>query len=405
MAGARSRNFAGWPLFANSFRPFFLLAAVQAALSILAWLPMFYGELSVSSAFAPRDWHIHEMLYGFLPAVITGFLFTAIPNWTGRLPIQGAPLAALLTVWLAGRVAVTLSANTGWAFALVADAAFLALVVAAATREIIAGGNWRNLPVVGLVLVLLAGNVAFHVETHYEGAADVSIRVGIGVVILLIGLIGGRIIPSFTRNWLVKFNPGRLPVPFGRFDGAVIGLSALALIAWIAAPLNTVTGVAMAVVGVLHLVRLARWAGDRTTRERLLLILHVGYVFVPLGFILNAVAAFGELPPSAGIHAWMAGAAGTMTLAVMTRASLGHTGQALTASPAIQGIYAAIIIAALARVAAVVLPAYSGVLLHIAACGWILAFLGFAVAFGPLLAGSGRRALATMGVPASPTQA
>ncbi|PWE76973.1 short-chain dehydrogenase [Bradyrhizobium sp. SUTN9-2] len=400
MAGARSRNFAGWPLFANSFRPFFLLAAIQAALSILVWLPMFYGELSVSSAFAPRDWHIHEMLYGFLPAVITGFLFTAIPNWTGRLPIQGAPLAGLVTVWLAGRVAVTLSATTGWTFALVVDAAFLALVVAAATREIIAGGNWRNLPVVGLVLVLLAGNVAFHVETHYAGAADVSIRVGIGVVVLLIGLIGGRIIPSFTRNWLVKFNPGRLPVPFGRFDGAVIGLSALALIAWIAAPLNMITGVAMAAVGVLHLVRLARWAGDRTTRERLLLILHVGYVFVPLGFILNAVAAFGELPPSAGIHAWMAGAAGTMTLAVMTRASLGHTGQALTASPAVQAIYAAIVIAALARIGAVVLPAYGDVLLYVAGCGWILAFLGFAVAFGPLLAGSGRRALATMGVPA-----
>ncbi|MBR0710828.1 NnrS family protein [Bradyrhizobium liaoningense] len=400
MAGARSRNFAGWPLFANSFRPFFLLAAIQAGLSILAWLPMFYGELSVTSAFAPRDWHVHEMLYGFLPAVITGFLFTAIPNWTGRLPIQGTSLAALLVVWLAGRVAVTLSAEIGWAFALVVDAAFLALVVAAATREIIAGGNWRNLPVVVLVLMLLSGNVGFHLEAHYEGAADVSIRVGVSVVMLLIALIGGRIIPSFTRNWLVKFNPGRLPVPFGRFDGAVIGASALALIGWIAAPLNMVTGVLMAVVGVLHLVRLARWAGDRTTRERLLLILHVGYVFVPFGFILNALAAFGELPPSAGIHAWMAGAAGTMTLAVMTRASLGHTGQALTASPATQAIYVAIVVAALARVCAAVVPAHGDVLLHVAAFGWVAAFLGFAVAFGPLLAGSPRRALAIMGVPA-----
>lgn len=398
MAGARSRNYEGWPLFANSFRPFFLLAAIQAGISILAWLPIFYGELSVSSAFAPRDWHIHEMLYGFLPAVITGFLFTAIPNWTGRLPIQGPPLGALLMVWLAGRIAVTVSADLGWAFALVVDAAFLTLVVAAATREIIAGGNWRNLPVVGLVLVLLAGNLGFHVETHVQGTADVSIRVGIGVVVLLIALIGGRIIPSFTRNWLVKFNPGRLPVPFGRFDGAVIGLSALALIAWIVAPLTMITGVAMAAAGVLHLVRLARWAGDRTTRERLLLILHVGYVFVPFGFILNALAAF-ELPPSAGIHAWMAGAAGTMTLAVMTRASLGHTGQALTASPATQAIYAAIVIGALARVAAVLSPTQQDVLLHVAACGWIVAFLGFAVAFGPLLAGSRRRALATMGVP------
>ncbi|MGX4769516.1 NnrS family protein [Bradyrhizobium guangdongense] len=401
MAGARSRNFAGWPLFANSFRPFFLLAAVQAGLSILVWLPMFYGELSVTSAFAPRDWHVHEMLYGFLPAVITGFLFTAIPNWTGRLPIQGKSLGALVVVWLAGRAAVALSAETGWAYALLVDAAFLTLVVAAATREIIAGSNWRNLPVVVLVLLLLSGNIAFHLEAHYEGAADLSIRIGISVVILLISLIGGRIIPSFTRNWLVKFNPGRLPVPFVRFDGAVIGLTALGLIAWIAAPLTMITGVVMGLAGALHLVRLARWAGDRTTRERLLVILHVGYAFVPLGFLLNALAGFGVLPPSAGIHAWMVGAAGIMTLAVMTRASLGHTGQALTASLVTQGIYAAIIIAALARVSAVLLPAHSDVLLHIAACGWIVAFLGFAAAFGPLLAGNPRRALAIMGVPAA----
>ncbi|MDA9413254.1 NnrS family protein [Bradyrhizobium sp. CCBAU 45384] len=400
MAGARSRHFQGFPLFANSFRPFFLLAAIQAALSILIWLPMFYGELSVTSAFAPRDWHVHELLYGFLPAVITGFLFTAIPNWTGRLPIQGASLGALLVVWLAGRAAVALSAEIGWRFALAVDAAFLTLVVAAATREIIAGGNWRNLPVVGLVLVLLSGNVAFHLEAHFDGAADISIRIGVGVVVLLISLIGGRIIPSFTRNWLVKFNPGRVPVPFGRFDGVVIGLSALALIAWIAAPLNAVTGVALALVGMLHLIRLARWAGDRTTRERLLVILHVGYAFVPLGFILNALAGFGVLPPSAGIHAWMVGAAGIMTLAVMTRASLGHTGQALTASPATQIIYIAIIVAALTRIAAVVLPAHGDVLLHLAACGWIVAFLGFAVAFGPLLTGSPRRALAIMGAAA-----
>lgn len=401
MASARSRNFGGWPLLATSFRPFFLLAAIQAGLSILVWLPMFHGELSVTSAFAPRDWHVHEMLYGFLPAVITGFLFTAIPNWTGRLPIRGPALGALAIVWLAGRFAVTLSAQTGWLFALVVDAAFLALVVAAAMREIIAGGSWRNLPVVALVLLLLAANVAFHLEAHVEGAADASIRVGIGVVVTMISLIGGRIIPSFTRNWLVKFNPGRLPVPFGRFDGAVIGCSALALVAWIVAPSNMITGLVMAMVGVMHLVRLGRWAGDRTTRERLLLILHVGYLFVPLGFLLSSLAAIGVLPPSAGIHAWMAGAAGIMTLAVMTRASLGHTGQALTASPATQGIYVAIVIAALARVSAVVFPAHSDALLHIAACGWVVAFLGFAIAFGPLLAGSRLRALAIVGMPAA----
>ena len=393
MAHTRSRIHEGWPLFANSFRPFFLLGAIQAAIAILVWLPLFYGELSLTSAFAPRDWHIHEMLYGFLSAVVTGFLFTAIPNWTGRLPLKGTPLGVLVSVWLAGRLVVTLSAETGWAFALIVDAAFLTLVVAAAAREIIAGGNWRNLPVVGLATLLLAGNIGFHVEAHVSGSADYAIRVGIAVVVLMISLIGGRIIPSFTRNWLVRENPGRLPVPFGRFDGLVVAFSAVALTCWIIAPMANVTGAAAALAGILHVVRLGRWAGHRTLRERLLVILHIGYAFVPVGFLLLAAAMFADVAPSAGIHAWMAGAAGIMTLAVMTRASLGHTGQALTATAATQAIYAAIIVAALTRICAAIAPSHSETLLHVAAFAWVLAFAGFAVAFGPLLLGS-RRALA-----------
>ena len=394
MVGPQSRTSPGWLLFANSFRPFFLLGAIQAALTILVWLPVFFGELSISSAFTPLNWHIHEMLYGFLPAVITGFLFTAIPNWTGRLPIRGAPLAVLVIVWLAGRLAVTFSATTGWAVALVVDVAFLVLIAAAAAREIIAGKNWRNLRVVSLVLLLLAGNIVFHLEAHFEGTADYAIRIGIAAIVLLLSLIGGRIIPSFTRNWLVRENPGRLPVPFNRLDGVTIGLSVVVLLMWIVLPLNKITGVGLALAGLLHLVRLARWAGDRTVRERLVLILHVAYVFIPLGFLLEAAAAFTSLLPSAGIHAWMAGAAGSMTLAVMTRATLGHTGQALRASVATQVIYVAIIVGALARISAVVWPAYMVVLLHVAACGWAIAFLGYAIAFGPLILGSRRRALA-----------
>ena len=141
-------------------------------------------------------------------------------------------------------------------------------------------------------------------------------------------------------------------------------------------------------------MRLARWAGDRTFRERLLLILHVGYAFVPLGFLLNAASAFGLVPPGAGVHAWMAGAAGTMTLAVMSRATLGHTGQPLTASRATQAIYLAIIVAALARVCAVIEPATAEPLLHLAAFAWAAAFFGFAIAFGrcwPAPTAGGRR--------------
>ena len=387
----RFRVHQGWPLLASGFRPFFLFGSIFAGLTILVWLPVFHGEITLTSAFAPRDWHVHEMLYGYLPAVITGFLFTAIPNWTGRLPIQGTPLLVLVIVWIAGRLCVTFSAETGWLAAMLVDAGFLLLVAAAAAREILAGRNWRNLNVLLLVLLLLAGNVAFHLEAHFHGAADIGIRIGIGVVVLLISLIGGRVIPSFTRNWLVRENPGRLPVPFGRFDVIVVAIGALALAFWVVSPAGHYTGAALAIAGLLHLVRLGRWAGDRTWRERLVLILHVGYAFVPLGFLLNAMSAFELVPAGTGIHAWMAGAAGTMTLAVMSRATLGHTGQQLTASRATQAIYAAIVVAALSRVCAVIEPAYSEPLLHLAAFAWAAAFLGFAITYGPLLIGSGRR--------------
>jgi uncharacterized protein involved in response to NO len=296
-------------------------------------------------------------------------------------------LLALVLIWIAGRIGVTFSAETGWLVAMLIDASFLALVAAAAAREILAGRNWRNLNVVMLVLLLLAGNVAFHLEAHFHGGAEAGIRIGIAVVVLLISLIGGRIIPSFTRNWLVRENPGRLPVPFGRFDVIVVAISALALLCWIANPGGILAGAALALTGLLHLVRLARWAGDRTARERLLLILYVAYAFVPLGFLLNAASAFGLVPAGAGIHAWMAGAAGIMTLAVMSRATLGHTGQRLTASVTTQLIYAAIIVAALARICAAVDPSHNGPLLHLAAFAWAAAFLGFSISFGRLLTG------------------
>ena len=390
-ATPQKRTYDGVPLFSYGFRPFFLLGSIYAGLVILVWLPVFHGEITLTSGFAPRDWHVHEMLFGYLPAVITGFLFTAIPNWTGRLPIQGKPLIALVAVWLAGRAAVTFSADTGWLVAMLVDCGFLLLVAAAAAREILAGRNWRNLNVVMVLGLLLAGNVAFHLEAHFHGAADIAVRFGIAAVVLLIALIGGRIVPSFTRNWLVRENPGRLPVPFGRFDIIVVAVGALASLCWVVRPVGDLTGGALALAGVLHLVRLGRWAGDRTWRERLLLILHVGYAFIPLGFLLNAASAFDLVAVGAGIHAWMVGAAGIMTLAVMSRATLGHTGQPLTASLATEAIYAAIVVAAVSRICAVIEPAHSDPLLHLAALAWAAAFFGFAVIYGPLLAGVDRR--------------
>ena len=389
--GSQRPAYQGPAILSYGFRPFFLLGAICAGLAILVWLPVFHGELSLHSAFAPRDWHVHEMLFGYLPAVMTGFLFTAMPNWTGRLPIQGRPLLLLVLVWIAGRIAVTVSADTGWLLAFLIDVSFLALVVAMTAREIIAAKNWRNLKVILLIGLMLTGNIAFHVEAHTNGGADDSVRIGLAVVILLISLIGGRIIPNFTRNWLAREKPGRLPAPFGRFDMAIVAITALVLVLWIARQQGLMVGSLLALVGVLHLVRLGRWAGDRTFGERLVLILHVGYAFVPLGFLLGAMAAIGLIPASAGIHAWMAGAAGVMTLAVMTRASLGHTGQPLTASLPTQAIYVAAIVAALARICAAIDLQLNEALLHLAAGAWVAAFLGFAMVYGPALLGVDKR--------------
>src|SRR4051812_16353073 len=382
----RLRTYGGPALLSYGFRPFFLLGAIFAGVAVMLWLPMFYGDITLRTAFAPRDWHVHELLYGYLPAAMTGFLLTAIPNWTGRLPIQGTPLLTLVIVWIAGRLAVALSADIGWSAAALIDVSFLVLVTAAAIREIAAGRNWRNLKVAAMLSVLLLGNVAFHLEAHLNGTADVGIRIGIAGIVLLIAVIGGRIIPSFTRNWLARQKPGRMPAPPSRFDVAVAVASAAALALWVRQPEGAVSGGMLTLLGVLHLARLARWAGWRTLPERMLLVLHVAYAFVPFGFFLGAAAAFGFVAPSAGIHAWTAGAAGTMTLAVMSRATLGHTNNPVTASLATRAIYAAVVTAALARVCAALEPAWTGPRLQLAAVTWCLAFFGFAVAFGPVLA-------------------
>jgi uncharacterized protein involved in response to NO len=382
----RLRDYDGPAILSYGFRPFFLLGSIYAGLAVLVWLPLFYGEIGLPTLFAPRDWHVHEMLYGFLPAVITGFLLTAIPNWTGRLPIQGRPLLVLVLAWLAGRLAVTGSGAIGWLAAAVIDASFLVLVAAAAAREIFVGRNWRNLKIVLVLCVLLAGNLTFHVEAQVGGVAEYGARLGIAATILLIMLIGGRIIPSFTRNWLVRENPGRLPASFGSYDKiSLIGAGA-ALLAWLVAPDFAGAGVLLVAAGVLQAARLVRWAGDRTARDPLVVILHVAYAFVPLGFLLVGASSFGIVPPSAGLHGWMGGAAGTMTLAVMSRASLGHTGRPLEASRALQAVYALVVGGALARVGAALQPSLSFMLLHVAAFAWAGAFLGFAVSYWPILA-------------------
>lgn len=384
------RSWTGPAIFSFGFRPFFLGAAVWAAVAMLLWIPMLSGHLTLPSAFDPVSWHAHEFLFGYLAAVAAGFLLTAVPNWTGRLPIVGWPLAGLWSLWLAGRLVVAVSAGLPSGLAALADLSFLAVFALAIGREIVQGRNWRNLIVLAMLSVLLVGNALFHYEAARgeNAAGGYGLRIGLGAAIMMIAVIGGRIVPSFTRNWLVRRGDGPLPVPpMQRFDKVTLVALVAALLLWVLAPDAQMTGGILMVTAALHFARLARWKGYRTAAEPLVLVLHVGYAFLPLGALAIGAEILwpGTLGTAAAQHLWMAGAVGLMTLAVMTRAILGHTGQTLSAGAVTRFIYAAMVAATLARAAAGVWPGNALWLHSIAGFAWVVAFSGFAVAYGSLL--------------------
>lgn len=370
--------FSGPALFSYGFRPLFLAAGLFAAAALPLWMALWSGHLSLAGPFTPRDWHIHEMLFGYTSAVIAGFLFTAIPNWTGRMPTRGWPLIALAGLWILGRLAV---AFLPWPLAVMAvDCGFLLAVGAMVVTEIVAGRNWRNLMVVVPVLVYLAANITFHLEAMMQGSADLGRRLGFAMVTLLIALIGGRIIPSFTRNWLAKQGPGPLPVPFGRFDAACLAVMLAALLAWVALPGSRMAGAALLLAGALQAVRLARWRGLRAWRSPLLAMLHLAFAFIPAGLASLGLAALGLWPAATGLHLLGIGGIGGMTIAVMMRASLGHTGRELVAGRALTAAFLCVALAAVLRVA---VPQGAG--LWAAAALWVIGFGLFLWRLAPIL--------------------
>jgi uncharacterized protein involved in response to NO len=385
---ASSRAYSGPTFISAGFRPFFLSGGLWAMLAMPLWLCVFAGATTLPSGLAPWIWHAHEMIFGYAMAVIAGFLLTAIPNWTGRPLLSGAPLVVLASLWLAGRIAVLFSAVLGAPLAAAIDLAFPLLFLLVAAREIVAGNSRRNLPVVVALGCLFAGNLLVHLEALGSGdTAELGIRIGLATVLMLITLIGGRIIPSFTGNWLTKTHPGSaLPAVAGAFDVAALAVTAAAVIVWAAAPDGTAAPWLELAAGLALLARLARWRGLATTAEPLLWILHVGYAWLPIGFLLLAANGFRELlPATSALHALTTGAIGTMTLAVMTRATLGHTGRALAADAGTTAIYILITAAAALRVLAPLFASHYTIAVTVAGLAWSGAFLLFVTFYGPAL--------------------
>lgn len=386
LALRRRRMAATHPFLRGGFRPFFFGGPVWAVVALGLWLCSLAGKIALPTAFDPLAWHRHEMLFGFVGAVIAGFLLTAIPNWTGRLPIAGRPLLALFGLWLAARLAVLFSGFVGLVPAALLDVGFFVALAGLAAREVLEANN-RNLPIVGIVLLFGLADGADHAAAARLIDGEASWQAAIALVVLLISLVGGRITPSFTRNWMVKQGVAeRLPTQPGRFDLFVIGATGLALISWLTAPAGFVVGGLLITAALLQAVRLVRWGGVRTGSDPLVLILHVGYAWVPIGLLLLGLSTAGAaVPRSAAIHALTAGAMTTMILAVMTRATLGHTGRELKANATTVALYSFVTMGALVRVAASLGVGTYRIGLEIAGTLWATALILFLVSYGPIL--------------------
>ena len=383
-------------LFSYGFRPFFLGTAVYAVAIMAVWIAWLGSQSfldvpwTLPVAVSPFAWHAHEMIFGFAVAAIAGFLLTAIPNWTGALPLSGLPLALLFLAWLAGRAAMAVSGLLAPAVVAVADLAFLPMLGGFAAVSLFVRPAPRNFVFPAAIAAFTAANFIYHLAASGVIAAEAGsiMRFALMLVVLMVSIIGGRIIPAFTHNWL-HLNLGQVAMPrrIAWLDAASIASIALLAVLPIVPVPTAAEGLAALTAGLLNGVRLFLWRGWTTWRAPIVWILHLAYAWLVFGLLLAALAAATtRVPSAAALHALGAGAVGTMILAVMSRASLGHTGRPLVAPPLVVGAYVLVTLAAALRVAGSLAGTqfYAG-LLVCAGLAWIAAFGIFAIVYAPIL--------------------
>jgi len=375
------------PFWSYGFRPFFFSAALFAGIAIPVWVWSLSGAEGVPMHYLLREWHVHEMVFGFLPCVITGFLLTAIPNWTDRPPMRGFPLMLLWALWLAGRLAITASWLAPIVVAMI-DAVFLIVVAGIVWRELIGSNAWDRLPI-GVLISLYAGaNLLFHSLFLNGAATDLAERMALTLIMVLLAMIGGKITPGFTEDFLSDRGFTQQPAEFSAVDGLAILFIGLAGILWMSDVSPTVTGSLFVMAGLMHLVRMSRWYGWLTWSDPLLFILHVGYGWLALSFIILGGAMQGVgLHQADALHALTTGAVGAMTLGVMTRASLGHTGRIKKAGGLTVLIYVLVNLGAILRVFGSFVGFADGQYLGLAVACWSGAYLLFALSYGHILFG------------------
>ncbi|MBW2360977.1 MAG: NnrS family protein [Deltaproteobacteria bacterium] len=332
-------------------RPFFLAAGFTAAFGVAWWVGFLWGRLSLPTAWPPVWWHAHEMVFGFGTAAVSGFLLTAVPQWTDSRPLSGAPLGLLFLLWVCGRI-VFLVGPTPLAVSLV-DLAYLPTLTATLTLPMLRGGKRKNLVFPLLLTAMWIGNLLCHLEVHasIQGHMQRGMHLGTYGLVGMIAIVSGRIVPSYTRSALQqRGEPSEIQSSasvewaakvalFVTFAAAVLGADA------------RFQGATALLSAALFALRMRHWHSFQTLRDPIVWILHAGHGFLALALLCKGIADLTELfPPTSAFHAFTAGTVGTMMIGIMTRASLGHTGRPLVLRPAITLAYCLVVFGALARI-------------------------------------------------------
>jgi len=381
-------------VFTAGFRFFFLSAGLYAIFAMLAWV-FWLGVHAAGGAFvalpismAPHLWHAHEMVFGYTLAVMAGFFVTAVPNWTGGSEAGPAFVMFCGLVWLSGRLAVSLSALLDPVLVAIIDLAFVPVLSAAIFGRLAQISQMRNVIFLFLLAALFAGNLLVHLDWLglAGGNAEAGIRLAIFASAAMIAIIGGRVVPAFTRNALNRAgNSGELPQLRPWLDRAGILSALLAILAALPPVPESIFGTVCLVAGTVNLARLSGWRGGQTLGNPILWILHAAYFLLGAGYIVYGSALlFDWLPETAALHLLGAGAIGSMTLAMMTRASLGHSGRPLVVSAPVHAAYVLLIAGAIVRTFGTQLAGYYTVM-FVSGGLWILAFALYVGVYFPIL--------------------
>lgn len=372
------------PLFNLGFRAFFALAGFSALLLILLWSAIFKGSLGVSNYFAPNEWHAHEMLLGYSVAVMAGFLLTAVKNWTGQPTATGDKLAGLCLLWLYGRILPFYAGLLPDSLIALVDFAFLPVLAYQVSQPILKAKNYRNLIFIGILSLLAVGNGLIHGEKLglMVSSTATGLQVVLATIIVLILVIAGRVFPFFTERGLT----GVLIIRKPWLDNAAIGSAAFVFALQLFHVSGTVLALAAVAAGVINAARLACWYAAKIWYVPLLWVLYVGYGWLILGFLFIALSAYSVVSTSLALHAFTIGGIGILTLGMMARVSLGHTGRVLKASNAIALAFLLVNLSAVFRVLLpIALPAWTNGFIYLTSLSWLAAFALFVFVYAPIL--------------------